>query len=127
MAAKVCLHGLTEDKRNVRLLQSDGRYPPATTKFDVGQIWDMTFSPARRLVAPHSEDVLISTCKPIGQEADMAAFLHEHALLWRGGPDELFGGLLKSIMNKKKLFISDQTSFQPRSIEYWLLDAPMVK
>ncbi|GHO83211.1 dual OB domain-containing protein [Dictyobacter formicarum] len=125
--SKICLHGLTEDKKNVRLLRNDGSYYPAATGFNVGQIWDMTFSRARRLIAPHSENVIVTSCKLIGQEADMRAFLCAHVSLWQGGPDQLFGGSLRSVLNKKKLFISEGTSFQPISMGYWLSDTPLIK
>jgi len=51
------VHGLTEEHQNIRLLRPNGTFPSArTSKFAVGQTWELTFTPAHRPF-PNGEDV----------------------------------------------------------------------
>jgi hypothetical protein len=121
------VHGLTEENQNIRLLQPNGTFPSArTSKFAVGQMWDLTFTPAHRSF-PNREDVLVTCWKQLDPEPHLLACLSERVIPWRGGPDQLFAGQVRSIMNKKKAFISERHTLPPMSIGYWLPDAPLVK
>src|SRR5262249_8578033 len=93
---------------------------------EVGQTWDLTFTPAHRPF-PNSEDVLITCWKQLDPESYLQACLSERVILWHGGPDQLFAGQVRSIMNKKKAFISERHTLPPMSMGYWLPDAPLIK
>ena len=121
------VHGLTEEYQNIRLLQPNGSFPSArTSTFAVGQMWDLAFTPAHRSF-PNGEDVLIKRWKQRDPEPHLQACLSQRVIPWQGGPDQLFAGHVKSIMNKKKAFISERHSLPSMSMGYWLPDAPLLK
>ncbi len=122
-----CVHGLTEENQNVRLLQPNESYPFAHTKFDVGQTWDLTFSPSSRRIPPHSENVVVKQWKQLGSEPDLRTVLLERVRPWQGGPDQLFDGFLKTVMHTDNAFISERDAFPHKSMGYWLPDAPLIK
>ena len=121
-----CVHGLTEDNQNIRLLRSDGLYPSARTNFEIGQVWDLTFSPSPHRIPPHMEDVIVTGWKQLEPEPNLHAVLLERVTTWRGGPDQLFEGYLRSIMHTTNAFISERDAFPHKSMGYWLPDAPLV-
>ena len=122
-----CVHGLTEENRHIRLLQPNGAYPSTHTRFEVGQIWDLELAPSSRLVSPQIENVIVTRWKQLGSEPALREVLLERVNPWRGGPDQLFGGYLRSVMNTNNAFISERDAFSPGSIGYWLPDAPLIK
>ncbi len=121
------VHGLTEENQSIRLLRPDGSYPLEQTKFDVGQIWDLTFHKSYQTIPPHVEDVIVTGWKFIGQEGNLRDVLMQRTTPWKGGVDQLFNGYLRHIMYENHAFISERTNFPHISIGYWLLDAPLIK
>ena len=123
----VWVHGLTEENQNVRLLQAEGSFPAKQSRFSVGQIWDLAFHKASQIEPPHSEDVIVTGWKYLGEEAYLRDVLMEKATLWKGDMDQLFNGFLISIMYDNKPFISGRTKFPHISMGFWLPDAPLIK
>ncbi len=122
-----CVHGLTEENQNIRLLQRNGLYPSADTKFAVGQVWDLTFHPSPRRTTPHMEDVIVTGWHQLDPEPNLCALLLERITPWRGSPSQLFAGKLRSVMNTHNTFLSERDTFPPVSMGYWLPDAPLIK
>ena len=122
-----CVHGLTEDHHHIRLLRTNGTYPSARTAFEVGQVWDLTFSSSPHRVPPHMEDVLVTGWKQLEPEPDLRKVLLERVTPWRGGPDQLFDGYLRSVMHTTNAFISEHDAFPHTSMGYWLSDAPLTR
>src|SRR6266576_3395388 len=102
-----CVHGLTEENHNVRLLQHNGRYPSTHTTFAVGQVWDLTFHPSPSRTTPHMEDVLVTVWHQLDPEPNLRASLLGRITPWRGSPDQLFAGKLRSVMNTHNVFLSE--------------------
>lgn len=121
------VHGLTEENQNVRLLRAEGSYPSQQSKFQKGQIWDLTFHKSSHIEPPHIEDVIVTNWKYLGEEAHLRDVLMERVTPWKGDIDELFNGFLKSIMYDDKPFISDRTKFPHISMGFWPADAPLIK
>jgi hypothetical protein len=99
----------------------------ACTKFDIGQTWALTFYPLSRQSPPHIEDVIVTQWKQLDPEPNLREILLEQVTPWQGGPNQLFGGYLKSIMNTDNTFISERDAFPYVSMGYWLPDAPLIK
>ncbi|QBD79845.1 hypothetical protein EPA93_29250 [Ktedonosporobacter rubrisoli] len=125
--AAIVVHGLSEDGQHIRLRQPDGSYLSAHTSFAVGQIWDLTFHPAPRRVAPHVEDVIVTRWQQLEPEPDLLSHLLARVKPWEGGPDKLFAGHLRSEMNKNKPFISERDPIAPISMGYWRPDVSLIK
>ena len=61
---QVCIGGICiNTKQFIRLLNQNGYYQPADTKFNIGDIWDISFTPVNHNREPHNEDVTIHTYK----------------------------------------------------------------
>ena len=59
---QVCVGGIcTINKQFIRLLNPGGYYQPADTQFNIGDIWDITFTVNSNREEPHNEDVTIKT------------------------------------------------------------------
>jgi putative nucleic acid modification protein with dual OB domain len=121
-----CVHALTEANEPIRLLQANGTYPSARTRFEAGQAWDLTVAPSPNRIPPHLEDVIVTGWKQLEPEPDLRAVLLERVQPWRGGPDQLFEGLLRTVMHTTNAFISERDAFPHKSMDYWLPDAPLV-
>jgi len=70
-----CVHGLTEENQNIRLLQRNGSYPSTHTKFAVGQVWDLTFHPAPSRTTPRIEDIIMTGWHQIDPETNLPAHM----------------------------------------------------
>jgi hypothetical protein len=108
-------------------LQSNGSYPTARTKFDVGQVWDLTFEPAENVIPPHVEDVLVKRWKQLDPEPDLRSVLLQCTKPWEGSPDHLFDGFLRRVMYADNTFVSERHHVPHMSMGYWLPDAPIIK
>jgi hypothetical protein len=63
-STQVCVGGICiSNKQFIRLLNNGGYYQPADTQFNIGDIWDITFTVNPNRKEPHNEDVTIHTYK----------------------------------------------------------------
>jgi hypothetical protein len=125
--SSVWVHGLTEEHRNVRILRPNGSYPSTNTKFEVGQIWDLTFQKSFNIVPPHTEDILVTNWKFIGQQKNMLEFLQPRVKIWEGTIYKLFDGCIDYVMGDGKIYISAKRGIPDMSMGYWLPDRPLLK
>ncbi|GER89715.1 hypothetical protein KDW_38770 [Dictyobacter vulcani] len=122
---RVWIHGLTEENKHVRLLTNKGQYPSSGTKFEVGQLWDLIFHPATTITPPHTEDVLVTHWKFLGQEDHLLDVLTSRVKIWHT-LDELFDGALSTYIDHHKMYLSEKQPL-PISMGYWLTDAILLK
>ena len=119
-----CVSGLTiETNKSIRLLRSNGFNQQVDTKFDVGQVWELDVHPVSKLNPPHIEDVIVTRERFIGQYTGLASILMEKVQPWRGGPDQLFDGLL--IIDRTSSYISKSKGIPNCSTGYWLPNNPL--
>jgi hypothetical protein len=82
----VCVggHDLDEKMCSVRLLQPDGNNMPASTRFEIGHVWDLDYQPAPNVRPPHLEDVLVDPngARHIETIQSLGAFLRERVSIW---------------------------------------------
>src|SRR5215813_12489824 len=118
-----CIGGISlQTSRSIRLLNPGGVRPSIDCEFNVGQIWELDCHPIA-VTPPHVEDVVVNSAKRIAQRTNLRDFLLQRIEPWRGGPDQLYDGLLTS---------ENQSCFIPRYITpprvstgFWLPDAPL--
>ena len=61
-STQVCVGGICiSNKQFIRLLNQGGYYQPADTHFNIGDIWEISFTPVTVRKEPHNEDVIIQT------------------------------------------------------------------
>ncbi len=125
MKGLACIGGLRLDTyQGVRLLRADGSYPPGTTTYQVGQIWDIDFEQFNMLVPPHVEDILIFDQRLVGRQNDLHDFLGQHIKLWGGSPDSLFEHRLLATAGGSG-YISRHQGLPSVSTGFWYCDHPL--
>ncbi len=119
-----CVSGLTiETNKGIRLLRSNGFNQQIDTKFEVGQVWELDFHPASKIISPHIEDVIVTRERFIGQYTNLVSLLMERVQPWQGEPDQLFDGLL--IVDRTSAYISKSRGIPNCSTGYWLPNSPL--
>lgn len=118
----VCVggHDLDEGMRSLRLLRRDGTNMPADTRFEVGQVWELSYQPVQQAHPPHVEDIHVDphgaqhvdTIEPLG------TFLRERVSAWKGVPFE--GTLLRT--GSGTGYVPIEGPFPSCSTGYWLPD-----
>ena len=124
MASFTCVGGLILDtNKSIRLLGPDGLNQPANTPFDVGHIWDVEFQQPSKVDPPHVEDVLVTKKRFVGQQSNVRDTLLQRVHPWRGGPEQLFDGLL--VIENTRCYISRSRGIPKCSTGYWHPNAPI--
>ena len=122
--ANRCIGGLAQDGSSVRLVKQSGQWD-TTSVFDIGDIWNIDFTPMKQLVDPHTEDVLVNKFSYVGQQQGLAAHLFSRVKPWRGGIDEVFEGLL-GFTGSGNGYISRARGVPDYSTCYWVSDEDMI-
>jgi hypothetical protein len=122
MMGEFCVGGLArETNQNIRLLEPGGQNQPVDTAYEVGQIWEIEFSPRPHVIPPHVEDVIVERSQYVGKAKDVKETLLKRVQLWRGGPDRLFDGLIR-FTESGGGYISERTGIPRQSVGFWLSD-----
>jgi hypothetical protein len=105
MRGSKCIGGLVlSNNQSVRLLTASGTNQSDNSAYQVGQIWDLTFTPSQNPAAPHTEDVLVTASGYISDVSNLVNFLDARIgnlaeRYWEGSPDCLFRGMIRSTGN----------------------------
>lgn len=121
----VCIggHNLDESMRSIRLLQPDGTNMPASTRFEIGQVWDFDYEPATDIRPPHVEDVFVNSreARHVNTIQPVGAFLRTRVTAWTG---TLFDGTLLRT-NSGTGYVSIDGPFPSCSTGYWVPEQPL--
>ena len=116
-----CISGLTNGNQPIRLLTADGNHWDNRSPFAVGQIWDMDFQLIQDLIPPHLEDVLVSRHRLLGVQPNLRGHLLRRVIVWKGGIDQIFGGVLDYTGNNNG-FVCERRGLPQLSTGFWLPD-----
>lgn len=123
MGNSTCVGGLNlEGNQNIRLLHSDGSNQPGTTRFEVGQVWELAFQPDSGITPPHVEDVRVMQETYIGPVSNLQNMLMQRVHPWRGEPDQLVDGKLTL---ERTGYISGTKGLPSCSTGYWQPNYPL--
>ena len=118
---EVCVGALAVDGTNVRLTEDPGsHFLPADAPFEVGQVWEITYTQRQDIVPPHVEDVLINSQEFSTRVPDMTQALTRLVRPWQGGAASLFDGKIQGPTTNGSLFIQDDVPSQ--SVGFWIPD-----
>ena len=118
---EVCVGALTVDGTNVRLTEHPGsHFMPADTPFEIGQVWEISYTPRQDVVPPHVEDVLVNSQEFSTTVPDMVQVLTGLVNPWRGSVANLFDGKIDGPTSNGSLYIQDNLPEQ--SVGFWLPD-----
>ena len=120
-----CIGGITGDGTSIRLLRPDGLQWDASIAFQVGQVWDLTYTVASNRVPPHVEDVVVTSGSHLRDLPDVSQRLRNGIHPWRGGVDQLFDGLVRFTGNHNG-YICRRVGVPARSTWFWVPDRDLV-
>jgi hypothetical protein len=124
MATGACIGGFDCDaSKNIRLIPSGRLHHTADTPFDVGQTWEIEYTPSPEITPPHVEDVIVTKEQYLSRVADVGSMLRERVKPWQGAPTQLFDGLL-SFRNGRG-YISRSRGISSSSVGFWIADKPL--
>jgi ATP-dependent DNA helicase RecQ len=127
MGCLACVGGLTlDDNRNVRLLKPDAWNQPASTPYEIGDIWDLKVRPRCDIVPPHVEDVFVDSRRRIDRLDNVYGHLLSRVRLWQGGPEQLFDGVLR-FTEQGSGYISRTDRLPSGSVGFWIPSFDLVR
>jgi hypothetical protein len=127
MSDQICIGALAiETNQSLRLLEPDGRNHPLTTEYQVGQIWDITFTKRTDVILPHVEDVLVSKATFVREGKNVRDNLVLRVTPWRGEPSALYDRLIRFTQNGSG-YICERVGIPSMSTGYWIADRPLVR
>ena len=130
MREAVCVGAVTQNGEYIRLLDNFSYNQPINTAFNIGQIWDIEFKKRIDIIAPHIEDVLVTSQTYVKQVnlSDIYLILKKlNIQIWYGNPINLFNNCLQwytwqgSTHQVLKGYIN-QECIPQNSVGFWLPD-----
>ncbi len=124
---QVCVGGIClNTKQFVRLLNQGGYYQPADTKFNIGDIWDITFTVNPNRKEPHNEDVTIHTYKLIRKIYPLETYIKNMGvLIWKNNISNIFDGKILWQRNGKGYFSENIKNYPSHSVGFWISDVDL--
>lgn len=120
-----CIGGIAADGSSLRLLRSHGTNWDVSAPFQIGQLWELTYTPAPKLIPPHTEDVIVSSFKYVNELAasspELIRILTTGVVPWRGGIEQVFSGLIGFTGNNNG-YVSQRIGVPKRSTWLWISD-----
>lgn len=117
----VCIGGLAADRSNIRLTEQEGMpFLPATTLCEIGQVWDLAYTPCNDIPPPHVEDVLVTSNSFLYSRSDLPSFLPALIQPWSGGINSLFDGKISGPTSSGSGYVQDDLPH--RSVGFWIPD-----
>lgn len=128
MSSAACVGGLVlSNNRYVRLLNPGNYNQPTDTDFEVGDIYELTFTDRINIHPPHIEDVIISSKTFVRRVDNMPNFLTQRNIIdWNGHINNLFGGLL-SWTNSGTGYIPLAGQMPIKSVGFWIADKDLIR
>jgi len=128
MSNSACVGGLElSTNRYVRLLNQSNLNQPSDTAFEIGQVWDLSFTDRSPIYPPHIEDVIVSTKNYLRTIENLPNLLRERNLIdWNGHIDNIFGGLLHWT-NSGTGYIPFGGQMPIKSVGFWLANKDLTR
>lgn len=115
-----CIGGILEDNTSVRLMKPGGQWD-TSSQLDIGDIWNIDYKRPASIVAPHTEDILVTGAKYVGNQDGLRAHILSLVTPWTGGIDQVFNGNL-GYTNSDNGFMSVSRGVTDYSTWFWIPD-----
>jgi len=124
---QVCVGGICiSNKQFIRLLNQGGYYQPADTKFNIGDIWDITFTINPNKKEPHNEDVTIHTYKFVRKIYPLETYIKNMGVsIWKNNVSGIFDGKILWQGNGKGYFSENIKNYPSHSVGFWISDVDL--
>lgn len=127
-ANSVCVGGWDLDNNtSLRLLTADGRNHTRNTPYHIGDVWDLTYRIKPQLIPPHNEDVIVTSARLIGPQANLTATLLAITDPYEGRIEGLFQGFLQFPGPGRTGFLTRPTGVPTFSTQFWISDSRFVR
>lgn len=124
MSPGVCIGGLAiPDNHNVRLMTAGGDYQPATSPFQIGQIYELSYTAAPG-EPPHVENVRVTSVGSSRRVVDMVKYLSGRVPVVAGQPSHLFEGKLQDTTNHRPYI--GRGELPSGSVQFWRPDRDLL-
>jgi hypothetical protein len=126
-STQFCVGGIcVSTKQFVRLLNPGGYYQPADTRFNVGDIWDISFTVNQNRREPHNEDVTIGACRFVKKVYALETYITNMGVpIWRNSILNIFEGKILWQRNGKGYFSERVKNYPSHSVGFWIADADL--
>ncbi|MDI9863906.1 hypothetical protein QM480_06200 [Flectobacillus sp. DC10W] len=126
-STQVCVGGICIiNQQFIRLLNKGGYYQPADTQFNIGDIWDITFTINPNRKEPHNEDVTIQTYKFVRKIYALETYIKNMDVpIWRNNISNIFEGKILWQRNGKGYFSENIKNYPSHSVGFWISDVDL--
>lgn len=123
----VCVGGMVlKNNQYVRLLNPGGWYQYADTKFEIGQVWDISFTKSTSIIEPHNEDVIIQSQKYLRPFTHLTQYVLESGVpIWRGSVNNIFESKLLWANTGVGYLSVNHPDYPAHSVGFWISDKPL--
>lgn len=124
---QVCVGGICITSRQfVRLLNHGGYYQPANTQFNIGEIWEISFTVNTNRREPHNEDVTIHSYKLLRKIYQLETYIKNMGVpIWKNNIINIFDGKILWQKNGKGYFSEKIQNYPSHSVGFWIADADL--
>jgi hypothetical protein len=118
-------HDLEDGFRSLRLFRQDGAYLDRSAALEIGDVFELNYTPSAGARPPHVEDVRVarSSGVRVGVEIGLASLIIANDRVWQSVA-ELFDGCLR-YTERGAGYVSEGGPLPSRSTGYWLIDGPL--
>ena len=125
---QVCVGGIcVGNKQFIRLLNQGGYYQPVDTQFNIGDIWDISFTLDMANREPHNEDVTIHSYKFVRKIYPLESYIKNIGVsIWRNNIANIFEGKILWQGNGKGYFSENINNYPSHSVGFWISDIDLI-
>src|SRR5690625_2500749 len=122
--SQYCIGGITlTNFKFIRLLNPGGFYQPIDTDLNIGDVWDISYSPSANTKPPHNEDVIVNSKRFIKHIYDLKTYIKSIGVkIWRGSVYNVFDGNLKWTGSGSGYLSENQSNLPNNSVGFWIPD-----
>ena len=127
MTKHVCVGGFVLGSRqNIRLLTEGGSNQPIECSFQIGDLWDISYTSKSNCIPPHIEDVHVLKAKKYSVQPQLERFIRSNCQIVDGNISLTFDGRLQ-YTNNGSAYIAHGTGIPHDSVCFWSTDTPLFR
>lgn len=116
-----CIGAMNRHGRALRLLDRNANNFTTAAPYQVGERWEIDYSPVRSVSPPHVEDVVVCASSHIGRVSNVRSAILNGARIWSGSPNDIFDGRLR-FTNNSNGYVCADNGVPDSSTGFWIPD-----
>jgi ATP-dependent DNA helicase RecQ len=122
-----CIGAITFEGQSVRLIAADAEWnEKAGMEYEVGEVWELEAAPAKKVIPPHVENVIVRSKRRLPPLNGKNQFIRRHMPPVRGGPGVLYEGLTQAT-KMGGMYIAEESGVPSHSTTFWIPDQPLAR